>query len=233
MKGTIKCFCFPFAGGSKYSYSKFIQLAQPELEIVPIELPGHGSLVKEKLLTNIDSIVEFLFEKISGQITSNYIFYGHSMGSLVAYLLARRLIDEGYPKPMHLYVSGCSGPSMLKREIKRYTLPKETFLMRVKELGGIPEDIDEELLNFFEPIIRADFQAIETYQHEERKPIDVPITVSIGKNENVTLELAQTWDKETINDVKVFEYPGNHFFIFENAEDIIAEMKRSPNKKRS
>jgi surfactin synthase thioesterase subunit len=103
----------------------------------------------------------------------------------------------------------------------------------VKELGGIPEDIDEELLNFFEPIIRADFQAIETYQHEERKPIDVPITVSIGKNENVTLELAQTWDKETINDVKVFEYPGNHFFIFENAEDIIAEMKRSPNKKRS
>lgn len=227
MREVVKCFCFPFAGGSKYSYNKFIEMAKPELEIISMELPGHGSLVREKLLTDMNLIVDYLFNKIRPQLNDNYIFYGHSMGSLVAYLLTRKIIENGFSGPMHLFVSGCAGPSELKRERKRHTLPKKLFLSRVKELGGVPDNIDDELLDFFEPIIRADFQAIETYEYIPKKPIEIPITVGIGIGENVTVNAAQAWDRETLGLVRVQEYQGNHFFIFDQAEHLIEEMKKT------
>ncbi|MEL7004239.1 MAG: alpha/beta fold hydrolase [Bacteroidota bacterium] len=223
----MKCFCFPFAGGSKYSYNGFIRLAKPELEMITLELPGHGSLVKEKLMTDVDEIVDYLFDKIKDQIYDDYIFYGHSMGSLVGYLLTKKIVKSGLPGPLHLFLSGSSGPSKLQREVKRYQLPKERFITRVKELGGVPDGIDDETLDFFEPIIRADFQAIENYEHLETEKLDIPISVAIGKDENVTLEMAQAWERETSEPVQVTEYSGNHFFIFEHAERLIIQMKNS------
>src|SRR5690606_40893251 len=96
-----------------------------------------------------------------------YAIYGHSLGSLLTYLVTIRIIREGLNKPVHLFVSGRGGPSIPRKEPPTSELPRPAFINKLRELGGFPDDLlnDEDVMNFFEPILRSDFRGVETYQY--------------------------------------------------------------------
>jgi surfactin synthase thioesterase subunit len=219
----INLFCLPFAGGSKYSYRGYTEIAPQFLNIIPIEIPGRGSRFKENLLTDIDKMVDDVFNQISDRLSHPYAIYGHSMGSLIGYLLTKKIIKENLNQPLHLFFTGCVGPSVRNKETKRHLLPKDQFLQKIKELGGSPDEIlnEPELMGFFEPILRADFQAVETYEYEEPIAFNIPIDIVIGIEERATYEGALAWQKETTYPVEIRQFPGKHFFIFEYEHEII------------
>ncbi len=92
---TRKVFCLPYAGGSSNSiYSKWVKLSDEDLQIVPIEFPGRGSLFGEKCYETVEEATIGTLEKIEKQIHNcEYGIWGHSMGAIVAYELGR-LIDK-------------------------------------------------------------------------------------------------------------------------------------------
>jgi medium-chain acyl-[acyl-carrier-protein] hydrolase len=224
----VKVFFIPFAGGSSYSYNLFRKYSSLELELIPIELPGRGTRIAEPLITDAHELVTDIFNKICNKLNEAYIIYGHSMGALLAFLLVRKIVNSSLPKPLHLIVTGSKAPSV-RDATKRHLLPEEEFILELKRLGGSPDELlrDRGLLNFFIPILRADFEATETYLHKVEPAFDIPITVAIGKDEEITFEEALAWERETKASVKIRQFPGKHFFIFDWPAEIAALLSEA------
>lgn len=221
----MNVFCLPFAGGSKHSYLSFIRNAPPSLRMIPLELPGRGSRIEEPLRTDIHELVDDLWVQLAHQLDQPYAIFGHSMGSLLGFLLTRRALAAGKVAPAHLLFTGAKPPSVPRGQAGHYwhQLSHEEFKAKIISLGGMPDEIleDPELLEFFEPILRADFQAVETYQYEPDAPFDIPLTVVVGKEESISLEEARKWGNETVASLDVRQYPGKHFFIYDHEEVLM------------
>ena len=112
-------------------------------------------------------------------------------------------------------------------------MPKQEFIDKLRELNGSPIEVleNDALMDFFEPIIRADFKAIETYNYKKSQPFDVPISVFIGEDDKVSIEAAQSWQEETTMTISVRKYQGGHFFIFQNIESICNDIHKTLKEK--
>jgi surfactin synthase thioesterase subunit len=225
---AINLFCFPYAGGSRYSYNNFTKSADDNLNLVHLDYPGRGIRFREALIKDLETLADDCFEKIRHQLHLPYAFYGHSMGTAVSYLVTKRIIKEKINPPMHLFLSGRGGPGWDYPEKKRYLLPSNQFRKLLREMGGNSDEIlnDEDLMVFFEPILRADFEALEKYRYTPAVPFNIPITVLIGEQEDITLEQANAWQMETQSQIEVKSFPGKHFFIFDYADSIMKIIAR-------
>lgn len=221
----INIFCLPFAGGSRYSYNGYRQYAR-HVNIIPVEPPGRGSRFAEPLLDNIYDMVDDVYEQVKNSLFRPYAIYGHSMGAMLGFLLTRRILQEGLPEPLQLFLTGRAAPSTPKKEAPLHRLPKEEFFEALKALGGCPEELlsNDELKEFFEPIIRADLQVVDSYSHEPFIPFDIPVTVMIGMDEDISFEEALAWQKETNVLVSVRKFTGDHFFIYDHEREIVNMM---------
>lgn len=218
-------FCFPFAGGNRYSYRMYNTLAPAAIKFKTIEYSGRGSRLREGLQFDVHSIAEDIFQQIS-DLYQGYEFaiYGHSLGGLLGYLVTRLLWENKMTLPSHLFITGTTGPSSLSRgEKKRHLLSKEDFIQELKDLKGMPEEIlqNEDLLEYYEPILRADFQASENYVHRERFALQLPITVITGTEEDMEPSDILLWQNETTETIEFKQLPGGHFFINDHPQKIV------------
>lgn len=174
-------------------------------------------------MNKLSQVADDAFQQLRSQLDKPYMIYGHSMGGLLGYLLTKRIIKEGLNQPMHLFFTGCVGPSRRYRDLVDHELPKDDFFQKIKKLGGSSEEIFKEqaLMDFFEPILRADFEAVSSFQYQEGAPFNIPISIIIGTDENATVEEAMAWQKETLQPVEVHQLQGDHFFIQQNEREIV------------
>ena len=100
----------------------------------------------------------------------------------------------------------------------------------MQKYNGVPEQLlaHKELREFYEPILRADFEVLEKYnaiQHEHQK-LDIKTHVIFGNEDanNITLETAKDWSACFSKDIVYKEFIGGHFFVYEN-EDVVAYIK--------
>lgn len=212
----MKIIAFAFAGGSKYSFQMFsTKLSQFIVE----EYPGRGLRIKEKLITELEPIIEDLLPKVINEIENSqeYIIYGHSMGALVGFLICHRLQELGIKPPVKLVVSGRNDPS-LKRAKKIAHLPNSEFWKEVINIGGIPDELAKhsELIDFYVPILKADFSAIENYHYDKKEKLKVPIDVFYGKTEGISETEIEGWKNQSTENVVITPLEGNHFFIYDN-----------------
>jgi len=221
-------FMFPYAGANKYSYNQYCRQLSNSFNITVLEGTGRGGRLKEALVTNLEDIARDFFEQIRDKLSSPYIFFGHSMGSWLAYLVTHLIADHKLPLPAHLFFTGSGNPAVYRPTVIRHQLNKHDFFAHLTELGGLlPEVLNNEaLLDYFEPILRADFMAVEQYRHTARPKLNIPITVLIGDSEkNVTLEMALAWQSETAGEFEVKVLKGHHFFINDHVTGIAGMLK--------
>ncbi len=218
----VTLFCFPHAGGSSYSYLEFQRNMPDFINLFPLDLPGRGRKFSEPLLKDIYEMAAYLFDLIRKDFKEPYAFFGHSMGAWIGYLLVKRIIDESLPLPVHLFFSGREGPSVDYKRYNRHLLPREEFIEVLKKFGGAPSEVidNKDLMDLFEPVIRADFEAIEKFTYKKSTPFNIPITVMIGLEEDTTYDEAMKWQDETMTGVELIQFPGNHFFIFEHLPEV-------------
>jgi surfactin synthase thioesterase subunit len=222
MNDKINLYCIPYAGGSFYAYREFERYMADFIRMIPLELPGRGKRFKEPLLTDIYEMVDDLFHQIKMSLHEPYAIYGHSLGALLGYLLVKKIIEKDFNKPVHLFFSGRQGPSLMRGR-KLHLLPKKALIDQLISFGGIPDELlrEQQLIDFFEPIIRADFKAHETYQYEKSQPVATPLTVMAGLHDKeTTYDEAMTWQEVTTETITIRQFPGGHFFIFNNLSEI-------------
>ena len=222
---AVNLFCLPFAGGSKFSYRKYEEIAPPHINLIPIEYPGRGTRTRSPLITDVNLLTQDIYSQIEHLLNmGRYAIYGHSLGGLLGYLLAMEIVRRGQTPPVHLFITGTMGPSAPARELKkRHLLEKEDFIEELKCLNGCPKEIleDDDLLEYFEPILRADFEASETYKYEEAPPLKIPITVITGTDEEMNINDIGLWQKESALPVDFRRMKGKHFFILDHSNEIV------------
>lgn len=234
---TINLFCLPFAGGNKYSYRDYELNCPSFVQLLPLEYPGRGGRGQERLLSDMNTIVNDLYAQIRNMVNLKpYAVYGHSMGGVAAYLLVKHLIRNRHIPPVHLFITGAMGPAAHSRsEKQRHLMSKAQFIDEIKSLDGIPDEIlaQEELIDYFEPILRADFKATETYAYQDTEPFNIPVTVITGTEETMEPDEIRLWQRETTGEIDFHTMPGKHFFIFKHAAAItgIIEKKLQKNTK--
>lgn len=218
----MNLFCLHFAGGNKYSYLPLKEHLVRSINLITLELPGRGRRFNEPLLTDVNSIVDDLFEQLKGHGSEPYAVFGHSMGAILTYLLAHKIAESDFDDPNHLFVSGCKAPKVKRKLPYYHDLPKDEFVEKIRKMGGCPKEIleDDELMSLFEPSLRADFKAVETHIYTKKEPLKTPITVFIGNQDKVSWDEAKLWQEETIHPIDIKEFEGNHFFIFDHKKEI-------------
>lgn len=213
-------FCFPFAAGSCFSYQPLIRQALPGRVWVPLDYPGRGRRPFEPALTTLDAVVDDLFERLRTQLTGPFAFFGHSMGSLVAYQLSCRLRAEGMTPPQHLFLSGRGGAAIPEKQRNAQHMTRQEIIDEVREMDGDVSALlkNPRLFDRYEQVLRADMMALESYAYAATGPasLSTPVTVFIGDRDLYTPAEAARWQEDFSRPIDLHVLPGGHFFLFDN-----------------
>ena len=216
-------FIIPYAGGSFYSMKGLVE-SLSNIDCITLEIPGRGKRINEPLSANLDYVINDLYQKVIDKINkyNEYYFFGHSMGSLLSYLLVQKIIASNFNNPKHLFVSGRGGPSQERKHENTHLLSKEDFWEEIKDMGGLPSEIieNEDLMSFFEPILRSDFELSNNYNYIPSRKLNIPITAFFGSNEDLEKKDKKLWQNETNIDIDIFEFEGDHFYIFNHWDNL-------------
>ena len=218
-------FLIHFAGGNAYSF-QFMLPYLNDFEVIQLELPGRGKRIKEKLLTEYHEAGEDMYQQILARQTSSvYLIYGHSLGAYLTLRVAGMLERAGRA-PSYLLVSGNPGPG-IRDSKKRYLFDHNEFVKELRGLGGVPEEVfqNKELFEFFEPILRADFELAERNDMQEEKAVNIPMYALMGTKEEDRDKISN-WNRFTKSSFQSAILEGDHFFIFKHPKHIATLIKQ-------
>ncbi len=228
-------YCIPYAGGDVSVYHPWIQQLKDVAEVRPVQLPGRGRLIGEQLCTSVTEMVRWLGENLDRPYGRSIVLFGHSMGALIAYELARAWQRERVGQLERLIVSGYSGAHLHRRRAPMHQLDDASLLRQIGELDGTPPALlsNPDLMQFFLPILRADFQVCETYVHLPFGKLDVPILALSGEQDKDHPPAAvNEWAAHTRDHFEKRVLPGGHFFVNTHGLDVM-ELLRQALSRRS
>jgi len=220
----LRLFCFPYAGGSALNFLSWHKSFGPEVEICALQLPGRGARLAETPHAELEPLVRTLAREIRPFLDRPYAFFGHSLGGLLAFELARRCALDGLPAAERLFASGCEAPQCRKTPKYLCRMPDAELIAALRDYNGTPPEVleNKELMNLCLPFIRADFALVENYAYREGPPLDVPITVLAGRDDpGVAADSVPEWRRETAAGCRVEWFDGDHFFIQSRRSEVI------------
>jgi medium-chain acyl-[acyl-carrier-protein] hydrolase len=142
------------------------------------------------------------------------IFFGHSLGALLAFETVRELSRMGIPGPERLIVSGRQSPDWPDPS---YSLPDPSddgIRRYLLDLGGTPQAIfeNEDLLQMIVPVMRSDLDLIRTYRFVPSPRLSIPIDAIGGISDPTTpFESLPRWRAMTAGPVRIHIVEGGHF----------------------
>jgi medium-chain acyl-[acyl-carrier-protein] hydrolase len=177
----------------------------------------------------MNQLVDALCSASSGHFDKPFAFFGHSMGATISFELAHKLYAERGLQPEHMFISGRRAPQIPEDDPPTFNLPEPEFIQEVRRLDGpSPEVLDnQELLALLVPILRADFELIQTYRYRARPRLECPITVLGGvADKEVSCEHLEAWREQSTGPFKIHSFPGNHFFLHDGEKTILQIVER-------
>jgi medium-chain acyl-[acyl-carrier-protein] hydrolase len=212
-----RLFCVPYAGMGASVYRPWGRALPPAVDVCALQLPGREGRLRETPFTRMEPLVEAAVAALRPYLDLPFAFFGHSMGSLVAFEIVRALREQGLDGPTHLVVSGRRAPHARPRYGPMTHLPDAALVDEVdRRYGGFPDAIrqDPDLVALFVPGLRADLTVLESYVHRVGAPLSCPISAFGGRDDAEAGEPDLLgWREHTEGAFSVRSFPGGHFFI--------------------
>ena len=215
----MRLFCFPYAGGGSSVYRSWSKDLPAFVDVCPIQLPGREGRLEEPAAIRLEPLAEAIAEAIRPYLDKPFAFFGHSMGALLGFEVARKLRDHNGHEPAHLFVSAHGGPHIPEGDIHVYKLSDPDFLKHLQELNGTPDAVlaCPELMQLLLPTLKADFELIGTYEYKPEAPLKCPITAFSGtQDSSVSPEAIAGWKIHTTGTFSAEFLPGDHFYLLSN-----------------
>jgi medium-chain acyl-[acyl-carrier-protein] hydrolase len=215
-QAKVRLFCFPYAGGASHIFRLWPDSLPPTIEVCPVHLPGRGKRLREAPFTHYQPFVQSIAEGLSPYLDKPFVLFGHSLGAMLSFELARQLRRMNLPQPEHLFVTGRRAPQIVNSEPPTHNLPEAQFIAALRKLNGTPTEALEnpELMQLMLPLLRADFEVCDTYNYVSEEPLAIPVTAYGGLfDTGISREQIESWREQTTAAFSLRMLPGDHFFI--------------------
>jgi surfactin synthase thioesterase subunit len=219
-------YIFPHAGGSARFYVPFAKTFTTDVRRVAVQYPGKGGAHDISAFTSISDLADEVCRKLppmdgaSGKVA----FFGHSMGALVAFEVARRFEETGRGIGA-LFVSACAAPG---RSGYDYIPESDRGLLdAVTEMTGVnPEYLDNEFAAKILPTLRG-FKAITKYDCPPEATVSCPIVAFYADGDEVaTRERVAPWAQRTTSEFVIREFAGHHFYLTDHLPEVVGEIEK-------
>ncbi|GAA3017427.1 alpha/beta fold hydrolase [Kitasatospora sp. NPDC006786] len=225
----LRLFCLPHAGGGAAAFRSWAPHLGPEIEVVPIRLPGRESRFRERPHDRLGDLLPPLLRDVAPLLDGPHAWFGHSMGAGIAFEVCRALHRLGLPEPRRLLVAGLPAPQLPRRATPVHDAPAPELFERIGALNGHGAEAraGNPLLNVMLPTLRADFAVAETHVHRPGPPLDCPITVYGGRSDASTTEdELRAWGPHSTAGTTVRLFDGGHFFPHDAPEAFLPVLAR-------
>jgi medium-chain acyl-[acyl-carrier-protein] hydrolase len=230
----LSLICFPYAGGSANLFRPWRNELPSQIALYGVQLPGRDEHLGEACLNRLQPMVDAVVDGIAAMGDKPFAFFGHSMGALLAFETARSLRRRGLAQPGALFVSAMRAPSLLSEREPIHHLAGHEFIQKLMDLAGgiekLPPGADlmvrePELIALFQPVLRADIAAVDTYEYRRDTPLECPITACYGLDDMQTdMNSVLQWRDETTGRFEAYPLAGGHFFIHSKASELLSFM---------
>ena len=215
-QARLRLFCFPYAGMGAAMFRTWPDGLPADVEVCPVQFPGRGTRLTETPFTRLSPLVEALARALAPLLDKPFAFFGHSLGALVGFELARHLRRQSGVQPVRLVVSAHRAPQIPDRDRPMHALPEGELVAELRRLNGIPGSVwaEPELMQIMLPILRADLAVYETYAYSIERPLDCPISAFGGlQDQRVSRGDLEAWRDQTSASFALRMFPGDHFFL--------------------
>ncbi|WP_234025150.1 alpha/beta fold hydrolase [Streptomyces sp. MspMP-M5] len=221
--------CFPHAGGAASAYVPLSRALPPAVRVLAVQYPGRQNRLREQPVADIGRLADLLADEVHEAHEGPFAFFGHSMGAVLAYEVARRLEARGAPVPVRLFLSGRNAPTRVPGTHDQLHGDADVLKM-VRVLGGTTASVleDPELLAMVLPALRADYRAIGSYRWSPCPKLSVPFTVLVGDRDPVASRSgASAWCELTSAPTDVRVFPGGHFYLDHHIAGVAETVGRA------
>ncbi|MCF2856605.1 alpha/beta fold hydrolase [Pseudoalteromonas sp. SMS1] len=223
---TLRVFCFPYAGGAPSIFMSWVDQLPAHVELVAVQLPGRGSRLMEPAHASMSAIIDELniYQPFFSQ--KPCVFFGHSLGSRIAFEFAKNLHIKNRALPLKIIASASRAPHLKSNKKPFYHLPDADFIAQLKSLNGTPKEILEssELMALFLPLLRADFEIADCYQAAVHT-LPVPIDILYGLDDiDITPEQIDAWQTLSAHPITKSPFNGDHFFINALSSEVCCKV---------
>lgn len=225
---SVRLVCLPHAGGAASFYVPVAQALAPRVEVVSVQYPGRHERYADPLVPDLGTLADRIAESLLNCTDRPYALFGHSMGSLVGFEVARRMEAAGRG-PLELFASGSRAPSVERRGRTWHDIPDDVFVARVQSMGGAGSQLldDPDIRQMLLPALRNDYRAVERYAYRPQPPLACPVTAFTGADDpRVTVADVRTWAHHTTGPFDVEVHPGGHFFLADRWTEILDTVIR-------
>ncbi len=222
----ITLVCVPFAGAGASFFHPWRALVSDRTTVLAVELPGREGRLLETPYRDVRDAAAGLHEDIvaAAGAGARLVFFGHSLGAVLAYELVHLLGGRDDVRVERLFVSGSPGP-WTQREQRATGLPDEEFLARVEVFAGFRHEAldNPQMRELILPTLRADCEMHEDYLPSTDEPVSVPIRSLRGSDDGlVTGAQAREWRDATTGDFRCTELSGGHMYLVDRAQEIVS-----------
>ena len=213
-RAKAQLFCFPSAGGNAAVFKDWVNVSE-KIGVIPVELPGRGRYITDLCTENIAELTDNLVQVILEVASSPMVFYGHSMGGMIAFELAVACKQNYLNGLEKLIVAGRHAPHQPDPSPLNSKMSNEEIVHQIKRMEGTPREILEhpEMLRFLLQIIRSDLKLHESFQYRGQI-LDIPIIAHCGSKDNeANRSIMSHWKTMTGASFDLEEFTGGHFFI--------------------
>ncbi|MFJ4473181.1 thioesterase II family protein [Streptomyces sp. NPDC089424] len=215
--------CFPHAGGSATYFHALSEALSPELDVLAVQYPGRQERRAEGCVENFAELADLTYAALrrceDGRPT---VFFGHSMGSVLAFEVARRRQDDMGTPPAWLLASGYPPPSLLRGGTV-HRRDDDGLVDELRSVNGTdPVYLENKHLRasiLF--AVRGDYTAIETHPRLTGVRLDCPLTMLVGDDDpHTTTAEAEAWREHTTGDFSLRVFQGGHFYLDQYGQEV-------------
>lgn len=225
---TLRLLCLPFAGAGAGAFRGWADSLPTHVEAFAAQLPGREDRLGEQPIVEWQDMLDALADCVAELHPQPTAIFGHSLGGLAGFELARRMQRDAGAPLVHVFVSARPWPGFPAPSLAPLWSAGDDALLAgmAQRFGALPASLSHpDIRDVVLPALRADLRLLDDHRHAPGPPLACPLTVFAGAHDPGTSGDSLTgWQSETASTFSLESFDGGHFFIESHRRELLAAI---------